>query len=386
MEDLERYHRFESAYRLISWGATLASILFVLTSGRVVPETRPLLLVIAALFGIVSLVMTLLLPLRNTRVIRYGPDDKVLVESLLMILLLAGFMFYAPPIASGTFLFLIPVLIEATVLHERIILAETAFAAIAILFLRIASAGLEPVFSERFVVEALIFLSVVALMFHLTRRLRRFGERNQGLAKELSDRLDQIHVISVLVQQAEFFPRFDTLLERIGEILSDTFDTEECGFFLRDGDGALRLHGASVGFRPQERRTYAIEENLESVRKVLSENRTVVVNSEEDAEREKVGSLIADRHRKNFMMIPLGHRDRRTGLLMLANKRNGGFTSSDLTFLQLLTGFVSNLIDSAESFRHVEEERESAERMSRLLVGRELRMRELKKKANGGKA
>lgn len=379
MSNLKNYERFEKLYQVISWIGTILLLLIIVLTRNSIPSPTPLLSFLSALLGITSLLFVTLLPLKGEGFLKYAPEDKVVVESLVMILILTAFLYFKPLTSSGFFILLIPVLLASSVLHEKIILAEAAFATMAVIFLSAASRGLVFYFSWDFFVETGVFVAVTALLYALTRQLRMAGERNEELSSSLSKRLDQIQVISVLVAQSENFQRFDFLLNRVGEIVSDAFDAEQCGFFLINSDGELQLQDASVGYEESDRSIYKLEQNMRTPLSVFEKGNALLINNEEDAKKEGISGLIGDRHMKNFIMSPLGVKDSRIGVIMVANKRGESFDTSDLHFLQLLAGFISTLVDSAGAFLRIEEERKSAEKLTKLLVGRELKMKELKK-------
>lgn len=376
MKSYKQYIEFEKMYQVVSWGGAFALLLVVFFTESAM---SPALFLISALLGISSLLFANLLPVEGVGFMKYKPEDKVLVESLVMIILLTAFLYIKPFSSVGFFVLLIPILIEAMVLHEKIIFAEALFASVAVIFLGIASKGVEFYREPDFFFEAGIFLTVVVLMYVLTKQLRQAGERNEELATGLSERLDQIQVIGMLVEQSENFQRFDLLLERVGEITSDAFNSEQCGFFLMDSDNQLRLHDASIGFAEHDRHTYRVELNMKTPLSVFENGNMLMINNEEDAINAKITGLVGDRHLRNFIMVPLGVKERRIGVIMISNKRGTSFNSNDLHFLQLLAGFIATLIDSASAFTHVEEERKSAQKLTKLLVGRELKMKEMKK-------
>lgn len=372
-----RFQRFEVLYEVVSWMLTLGLILFAYASPGITDERRPMLYLVATLFGFSSFLMARLLPIEFDGWLKYEKEDKVLTESLVMILLLTTFLYLTVlPFTNMIFLFLLPILIEASVLHERVIVAEASFSGIAIIFLKFADTGYGSLLSFDFMLDFLIFFATIALMYYLTRQLRTTTEENDRMGQHLSERLDQIQVITQIIQQAEFFSDIDRLLERIGEIVSDAFNAEQCGFFTMNSDGELELHKASVGFKGQDRKMFSVDENMQQVRKIFDRGEPVIHNVA-SADNE-LANLIGAKHLVNFIILPLRIHESDFGLIMVANKRGGDFDSSDLNFLHLLGGFISTLADSANSFQKVASERRAAERMTKLLVGRELRMKELK--------
>jgi len=373
-----RFQRFETLYEIVSWMLTLGLIILTYASPAVTDERRPILYLIATLFGFSAFLLVRLMPIEYAGWVKYEKEDKVLTESLVMILLLTAFLYMTVlPFTNMIFLFLLPILIEASILHERVIFAEAAFAGVAIIFLKLADTGYTRLVSTSFISDLLIFFSTIALMYYLTRQLRTTTEENDRMSVHLSERLDQIQVITQIIHQSEFFSDIDKLLERIGEITSDAFDAEQCGFFTLDPDRKLVLHPSSVGFKGQDRKVFSLNENIERIQEIFEKREQVVFN-QSSSEEEGFGNLIGARHLKNFMIIPIRVHEVKFGMIMVANKRKGDFENSDINFLRLLGGFISTLVDSANSFQKVSSERHAAERMTRLLVGRELRMKELK--------
>lgn len=373
--------RFSAVYEAASWAFAAGFAAFAAWGEGIPPGAKPALFLVAGLFGLSSLLFARVLPPSGEGRFRYGLEDKALVQSLLHILLItaAGYVLVAPP-PGMIFLYAVPIMIEALVLHERVILAETAFAVLAVVFLRLADPAGAPLLSQGQAIElaALVFVSVTSAA--LTRRVRRLAEKNDRLSASLSSRLDQIQIMSALVDQAEHFARFDVLLRRLGEIVADAFDAERCAFFLLEpASGELRFHPSCVGFREQEAEALALKENLKVARRVFDEKRPHIPDAVSD-------ELVAMKRVRNAMFSPLLVGTRPIGVVLVADRRAGPPASDDLYFLGLISGFISPLIDSAKGFVRLEEERRAAEKMARLLVGRELKMKELKEKLSGSKA
>ena len=386
-EELRRHRQFESGFEAIGW--TLAAGLALLTwirTGSILPDRLWVLFLISGLFGVFSIVYHRLMPTESSGRLRYVAEDKALLVSLTMLLLLTAYFYAMIEVpAPLLFLYLLPLLGGATILHEKIVLFEAVLSAMALVFLR---AGYHPGgewFDLTFVVLLLIFTAAAATLVFLTRMLRKAFRRTADLSRELSTRLDQMQALCVLVRQIEFFPQFDTLMKRIVEIAANALDAEKCGLFLYEPRrDALVLQGESMGSDEHERELLSIDRNIAVFREVFDSGRPRLSRLADGASG--FDGLIGVGGIKDLMAVPLKATRGPVGVIYTANRRAGDFEPVDVSYFELLAGFIAALVDSSDSYRKMTIERKNAEHLAKLLVGRELKMRELKEKLRGGEA
>lgn len=305
---------------------------------------------------------------------RYQSEDKFLFSGLLVLGLLTVYVFLAYGAAADLeFLYFVPIVLSALLLNEKIILAETSLALLAVTFLQEAY-GARGLATGPFAVRAAVLVIAGLISFKLTVELRQRADQSSGLLSELSRRLDQIQAVSVIVKQVEFFAHLDTLLQRIVEALGSVFAAERIGLFLLDGpDKNLKPVAFYCADCVDAQRGLDAVEGLGMFREIADDGQGRLVSGLELAE-----SGFRAFEVKEMMIVPLRVRDRAIGTVFVANKLHGRFAQVDLDFLGLLASYVASLVDSAQSFQAVSAEREKAERMLKLMVGREIRMRELK--------
>ncbi len=386
-EELRRHRQFESGFEAIGW--TLAAGLALLTwirTGSILPDRLWLLFLISGLFGVFSLVYHRLMPTESSGRLRYVAEDKALLVSLTMLLLLTAYFYVMIEVpAPLLFLYLLPLLGGATILHEKIVLFEAVLSAMALVFLR---AGYHPGggwFDLTFVVLLLIFTAAAATLVFLTRMLRKAFRRTADLSRELSTRLDQMQALCVLVRQIEFFPQFDTLMKRIVEISANALGAEKCGLFLYEPrSDALVLQGEAMGSDEHECELLSIGRNIAVFREVFDSGRPRLSRLADGAAG--FGGLIGVGGIKDMIAVPLKAPRGPVGVIYTANRRGGDFEPADVSYFELLAGFIAALVDSSDSYRKMTIERKNAEHLAKLLVGRELKMRELKEKLRGGEA
>lgn len=365
---------------LVGW--CLASALAALTWfgwEATLGTQRAWLAAVAAGLFVGTWILHAVLPAASRAGLVYAPEDKALAASLLQITAISAWLFLrVEPLPAAPLLYALPIAAATMVLHPRVVLAETVFSVAALGFLKAAAWTAGPPFDAVFAVEIGIFAAYGFAMAVLAGKLRQTLRRAGQLTDELSKRLDQMQVVGVLVRQVEFFTQFDTLLDRTAEIVAGAFDAERYGTFLFDPDRPERiaLRGQSYGFGPSERELLSVESNLEAFLEVAKDRRARIFSSEEMQGR--YGVLSGQARIFNMMAVPLKARRGVIGVAFVANKRRGGFGEDDLSYFEMLAGYISTLVDSAELFQRVVNEQRTVEKMARLMVGRELRMRELK--------
>lgn len=384
MQEEHRYSRFGRWFEVTGWLLTagLAALTYFGEDPYGVMQ-KSRLYAIAASFGLLGFFFYRLLPPESRKFINYKPQDKALVMSVTVIAFLTAFLYVRGDLNGLVFLYAVPVLLVTLLLDPNLVAAEAALSAVAIVFLQMAYAagngGFGPVPMARF----LTFVALGVIATALTRELRRQSDKAGKLLTELSMRLDQIQTVGIIVRQVEFFPQLDTLLQRLTELVANAFDADLCAVFLVD-EQAKHLSLASVcsGVRKNEREMLEVEENLKLFQEAFDSGRSMHFGPTENAER--LSHMVGNRRIESIIITPLRAREKTIGVMFTANKRKGDFTSADLSFFELLGSYIAMLIDSSLLFRTMTEERKKAEQMSKLLVGRELKMRELKDKLRGG--
>lgn len=368
--------RFSYGFEAAGWILTLllGAFVFLLPQAAAPGRQAKLVLIVAGLAA-ANLLLHRVMPEASEGRIRFSKEDKALVVSLAMVLMLSAFLFVLPETAGVlSYLYLIPLFASTLVLHENVVLAEAVFSLLAMLFLRAAEWISGPFWLGDFALRIVIFAVASACLFVVTRALRQAFASADRLSGELSRRLDQLQVINTLVRQSEFTPQIDRLASRTGGIIADAVDTERHAIFVVDGDGRdLRRVGDDPGLDQYDRELMAVDENLQVLRGVLETGVPRVFDAESGLDR-----LIGNSRIRNMLVVPLRVRDASIGLLCLVNRRSARFADEDVHYCELLAGFVATLLNAAILFQRTLDERKTVERMAKLMVGREIKMRELK--------
>lgn len=380
-EELRSHRQFERGFEAIGW--TLAAGLGAYTwiqAGSILADRLLALFLISGLFGVFSFVYHRLMPTTSSGPLRYAAEDKAVLVSLTLLLLLTAYFYELIDVPAPLFfLYLLPLLGGATILHEKIVLFEAVLSAMALVFLRASYRPGGEWLDLTFIVLLLIFAAAAVTLVLLTRMLRKAFRRTTDLSRELSVRLDQMQALCVLVRQVEFFPQFDTLMRHIVEITANALGAEKCGLFLYDPRrDALILQGQAAGSDAHERELLSIGRNAAAFREVFDSGRPRLSRLADDAPEPE--GLIGFGGIKNLMAVPLKAPRGQVGVIYTANRREGDFKPADVGYFELLAGFIATLVDSSDSYRKMTVERENAEHLAKLLVGRELKMRELKEK------
>jgi hypothetical protein len=369
--------RFGYGFEAAGWLLTLllGALIFVLPEASI-PGRTPKLIAAVALLAVANLLLHRVMPETSDGPIRFVKEDKALIVSLAMVTLLSAYLYIIPE-ASDTlaYLYLIPLFASTLVLHENVVMAEALFSLLAMLFLHAAAWVRGPFWEGDFVLRIVIFTTASVCLVLVTRVLRQAFVRADRLSGELSLRLDQLQVINMLVRQSEYTSQIDRLASRTGEIIADAVDTERHAVFVTDGQGTdLRRVGEDAGSDHYDRELMAVDGNLQVLRGVLETGASKVFGEEPGG----VDSFIGNSRIRNMLVVPLRVRDASIGLLCLVNRRASRFGDEDVHYCELLAGFVATLMNAALLFQKTLEERQTVERMAKLMVGREIKMRELK--------
>lgn len=377
-EGLRVSHGFEAAGWLLT--LLLGAFIWFLPQAAV-PGRQPKLLAVLALLAVANLLLHRVMPDASEGPIRYAKEDKALVVSLAMVLLLTGFLYVMPETADAlTYLYLIPLFASTLVLHENVVLTEALFSLLAMAFLHAASWVSGPFWEGEFSLRLVIFATASACLVVVTRSLRQAFGRADRLSGELSIRLDQLQVINMLVRQSEYTSQIDRLATRAGGIIADAVDVERHAVFVLDGDGqGLRRVGEDAGSDFYDRELMSVDGNLQILRGVLETGASRVFGGEPGGIERFVGNARI----RNMLVVPLRVRDASIGVLCLVNRRTPPFADEDVHYCELLAGFVATLLNAALLFQKTLDERQTVERMAKLMVGREIKMRELKGRIRG---
>jgi putative methionine-R-sulfoxide reductase with GAF domain len=375
MTQAERHDNYASWTEVTYW--LLAAFLIWYAHGVLAPVRTSVvvLYVLAVALGVVTSAAFRIMPHEITvGRFRYQAEDKFLSASLLVVVILTAYVFLAYGAAADLeYLYFVPIVLSALMLNEKIILAETSFALVAVTFLQVAY-GYLGLATGHFAVRAAVLAIAGLISFKLTVELRERTDQSNKLLTELSRRLDQIQAVSVIVHQVEFFSHLDTLLQRIVESLAGVFGVERVGIFLR-AEGGIKLEASYCTDCVNAQSGLEVSEGQGLFRATLDSGEGSLVR----ATQAEQGGFKAFAVRE-MLIIPLRAHDKNIGVAFVANKIHGQFADSDLDFLGMLGGYIAALVDSSQSFQAVSAEREKAERMLKLMVGREIRMRELKNK------
>ena len=369
--------RFSYGFEAAGWLLTLllGVLVFVLPEAAVPGRQASLIAVVSALAA-ANLLLHRVMPESSEGPIRFVKEDKALVVSLAMVLLLSAYLYVLPEAAPAlSYLYLIPLFASTLVLHEHVVMSEAVFSLLAMLFLRASEWISGPFWQGDLAMRVTVFATASVCLVVVTRALRQAFGRADRLSGELSRRLDQIQVINMLVRQSEFTSRLDLLASRAGGIIADAVDTERHAIFVLGPDGkGLRRVGEDGGSDFYDRELMSVDENLQVLRGVLETGTSRVFGPEPGG----VDRFIGNARIRDMLVVPLRVRDASIGLLCLVNRRSSRFGDEDVHYCELLAGFVATLLHAALLFQRTLEERKTVERMARLMVGREIRMRELK--------
>jgi hypothetical protein len=375
--------RFSYGFEVAGWLLTLllGAFAFLLPEAAT-PGRLAWLVPIVAVMALANLLLHRVMPDSSEGPIRFAKEDKALVVSLAMVTLLSAYLFVLPEAAASlSYLYLIPLFASTLVLHENVVLSEAAFSLLAMLFLRAAEWLGGPFWQAEFALRFVIFGIASLCLYVVTRALRQAFASADRLSGELSRRLDQLQVINTLVRQSEYTAQIDRLATRAGGIIADAIDTERHAVFVVDKDGrGLRRVGDDAGFDHEDRELMAVEENLQVLRGVLETGVPRVFGDADGG----VDRFIGNARIRNMLVVPLRVRDASIGLLCLVNRRSNRFAEEDVNYCELLAGFVATLLNAALLFQRTLDERKNVERMARLMVGREIKMRELKGRIKEG--
>jgi K+-sensing histidine kinase KdpD len=361
-EERAHHSRIETWFEATSW--ILAIGLAALAYAAAPRGQMDALFAVSAGLAASAILYYRLMPVESRRGLVYGPEDKVLAGSLTIFVLITVYFYaFAALPQPLVFLYFIPILLAALMLDEKIVLAETAIAVLSVTFLHALRPRSDEFFDVSFVLLLAVFLIIAGVTIFLTGELRKQSQKTSGLLKELSLRLDQIQVVNVIVRQIEFFSKFETLLSKTTDIVANAFGARICGIYIKDPQsGELDLRSESSGIGPRERELLAAPAAVAAFKDAFESGQPVVLDG--------LGF-------SNAAAAPLRVREDRLGVIFVAEK-TGGFIDAETSFLDLLGGYIAALIDSSMLFQHLNDERQDADRMTRLLVGRELKMKDLK--------
>lgn len=369
--------RFSYGFEAAGWILTLllGALAFLLPQAAM-PDRQAKLIPIVAALALANLLFHRVMPAASAGPVRYAKEDKALVVSLSMVTLLSAYLFVLPEAAATlAYLYLIPLFASTLVLHENVVLSEAAFSLLAMLFLRAAEWLGGPFWQGEFALRFVIFAIASLCLYVVTRALRQAFAGADRLSVELSRRLDQLQVINTLVRQSEYTTQLDRLAARAGSIVADAVDTERHLVFVVERDGrGLRRIGDAQGIDQEGRELLDVEGNLQVLRSVLETGAPRVFDNAGGG----IDRFIGNARIRNMLVVPLRVRDASIGLLCLVNRRSDRFADEDISYCELLAGFVATLLNAAILFQRTLEERRNVERMARLMVGREIKMRELK--------
>ncbi|HJV32862.1 MAG TPA: GAF domain-containing protein [Patescibacteria group bacterium] len=369
--------RFSFGFEAAGWLMTilLGSLMFALPEAAA-PGRQVALSVVVAILAATNLVMHRVVPDSSEGPIRFVKEDKALAVSLMTVLLLSVYLYILPEASAAlSYLYLIPLFASTLVLHEHVVLSEAVFSLVAMLFLRAVEWVSGPFWQGDLALRVTVFAAASACLVVVTRALRLAFSRADRLSGELSVRLDQIQVINMLVRQSEYTSQIDLLASRAGGIIADAIDVERHAVFVLEPDGkSLRRLGEDGGSDFYGRELMAVEENLQVLRGVLETGTSRVFGEEPGG----VDRFIGNSRIGSMLVVPLRVRDASIGILCLVNRRSGAFLDEDVHYCELLTGFLATLLNAALLFQRTLDERKNVERMAKLMVGREIKMRELK--------
>lgn len=299
----------------------------------------------------------------------YRPDDKALAIGLVTTSLLGLYLYILSGASSSLdALFLLP-LIGATLASEpRVVAFEALLSAIVLVLLRAAGPAEVPVWTTEFVMRLVAFSAVSVSLAAMTAAMRRARSEAGRLSVGLARRVGEFQALGALARQSGRMPDLDALVAGAGRIIAEAAGSERSVVFLTasGGDGFLPPFGDR-----RDRETLELEENAAVLRGVLETGTARILDAVPSGE-----ARIRD-----MLVLPLRNREAPIGVICLLNRRDDDvFREEQVVACEPLTAFAAGLLQGALTYRHADEERHAVARMSKVLVGRELKMRELKRR------
>jgi len=362
--------KFEKGFEAVGWvlvGLLLAGALWLPAA----PALQARLLAITAALAALTLLGHRLLLQRSEGALAYRADDKALAIGLGTVVLLTAYLYLlSDRTPSIGYLYLLPMIGATLVLRERVVLGEALASALALLFLHAAARPSGPFWTPEFAVRLIVFSVASACLVAVTAGLRKASADARRLSAELSRRLEQVRVLGSLARQSELTPKLDQLAANAGKIIAEAVGTEHHAIFVRDDDRAepLRLVGQADGFSE----TLERGGNAGVLRSVLETGQARVLDGDAAAEAMRA---------RNMLVLPLRVRQSTIGVICLMDRRGDGtFRPEDVEYCGRLATLAASLLNGAVLFRRTLEEKRTVERLAKLLVGREAKMRELKER------
>lgn len=361
-------------FETVGWilAACLLALAFWLPEAAEPARFSRLLAVVAGLSAM-NLLGHRLLPQETEGASALRRDDALLFLGLGMTLLLTVYLALLPDASSSLdALFLLPLIAAALAMDERLVVAEAAISVMAMLVLRAAEAA--PYWTSEFPMRLIAFGAVSACLAVMTAGMRRMQAEAERFSGGMARRIGELQALSALARQGAMTHELDRLAAKTGRIIADAVGSERCAVYLRMGgqDGALMPFGGASLPERLDREALALEENAAALRGALATGTSRIL-----------GAVPGGSERlRDALIVPLLVRQAPIGVLCLLNRREaGGFRPEEAAACVPLAGFAAGVLEGARRHRQAEEERRGVEKLSRLLVGRETKMRELKRRA-----
>jgi hypothetical protein len=194
-------------------------------------------------------------------------------------------------------------------------------------------------------------------------------------------------VIAELEEKLTQVLELRTFSSLITNTLINTLKLEKIGILIRTVGDTSFLPKKMIGFSGKETLVFLEDKFLsqylqKNKKAILQEELTFLIAKAKEEEKEKLQKLQAKmKETRAGLLLPFIFERNLIGIIILGNKVSGNaFSSQDIDLLTILSRSASIALKNASLYSEMKNRKEDLEKFYRLTVGRELKMRELKKK------
>lgn len=305
-------------------------------------------------------------------------DGMVMAFNLAMVVAITFFLYFAAVAPStAMFLYLIPVSVSVLVASPNSVLATAVFSGMSILFVREITELNKTFWDFEYIMALTVFLATSTCLALIARYLRRSLDGAESLSLDLSGALQKIRVISVLVRQGGHTGRIDEIAERTGKIIAEATGFESCVILMSCGQ-ELRL--------PKSENLNEIENDISAFKEcdtallkgVISTGTARFFNRNNQCS----SGFAVSPSIQDMLTVPLRVRDSSIGVLCLINGNRKTVSRECFSYSELLASFAASMLDTAIFCRDTRAEMDMVGRMNKLMVGRENKIRDIKKRVS----
>jgi len=230
-----------------------------------------------------------------------------------------------------------------------------------------------------------IALIIIALSFH---PLFRFFEKMAGKYFYYTFYTLQT-TLAGLAKQLSQTVELDKLTNLINRSLLDALKLDRVGIILKEPEKKVLIPQQLINFDKEDISILLSKEDnflaqyLKKIKKpIVREEIPLLIRETEKEEERKLNLLKEEMEKREVALcLPLFVEEELTGMIILGNKLSGeAYTVQDINLLTTLTAQAAIAFNNALSYSEIEKRKEELERVLKAVVGRELRMIELKKK------